>query len=474
MPKHLHPLAILAKLIDLVRQFILPWIFVLWTQLHSPRLPLLLILGALLLIGIALLDYALFTYEFADRAVIINHGIIKRQHEHIPYDRIQTIQQNQAWYMRPFDLMQLQIETSGHDKDRPEAVLPVVTASVYAALLKRRNTLQNDATPAITPSQPATTYHIKSSDLNTYALTSQGIIPLLAVIGWLQSRLQQLDNFLPARFTNGLNQLMQRSTVAGVLSLIIFVLLISLIISYFREIMRFYHFTLSRQEMQLTTSRGLLSRNVVSTSITKIQAVAVSQTLIRQLFHLTTLQVLLASNAASDEAQHNLVLIPVLKQNKVWSEISRFTNLNAIKQPNLSTISRAGYWRFVRNSLLLSLLVVGPCLMWLRPWGYLSLLLFPLAYGLGDYAARNTGFEILQSDNTIFLQYGKQAQRRLFIVRRQKIQAISQRQTIWMAKRQLSHLNVFIRSGNHVEVVQLRYLTRQQSQQVAQWFEVVK
>ncbi|WP_372830847.1 PH domain-containing protein, partial [Staphylococcus haemolyticus] len=60
----------------------------------------------------------------------INSGILVKKHTHIPYPKIQTIQHTQWFFLVPFHLEKLQIETAGHDSTSPEAVLPLVNERI--------------------------------------------------------------------------------------------------------------------------------------------------------------------------------------------------------------------------------------------------------------------------------------------------------------------------------------------------------
>ncbi|PAK68588.1 hypothetical protein B8W97_14480, partial [Staphylococcus haemolyticus] len=74
--------------------------------------------------------YLYFTFEIDDKMLTINSGILVKKHTHIPYPKIQTIQHTQWFFLVPFHLEKLQIETAGHDSTSPEAVLPLVNERI--------------------------------------------------------------------------------------------------------------------------------------------------------------------------------------------------------------------------------------------------------------------------------------------------------------------------------------------------------
>ncbi|WP_054759666.1 PH domain-containing protein [Secundilactobacillus collinoides] len=68
-----------------------------------------------LAIVVAILRYWRFTYQITPTDISINKGLIFRKQLQIPYSRIQTLQVKQWFYLKPFHLTAVSIETSGHD-----------------------------------------------------------------------------------------------------------------------------------------------------------------------------------------------------------------------------------------------------------------------------------------------------------------------------------------------------------------------
>ncbi|MCW3779505.1 PH domain-containing protein [Levilactobacillus namurensis] len=88
----------------------------------------------------------------------------------------------------------------------------------------------------------------------------------------------------------------------------------------------------------------------------------------------------------------------------------------------------------------------------------------------GQYAARNTAGSLL-THQLLVLQTGHFWTRETFFVRKAQIQSLRVTWSVWMQKRQLAHLTVNIRHGNHNQEITLRYISAKQAERLYQWYK---
>ncbi|WP_252904355.1 PH domain-containing protein [Secundilactobacillus silagei] len=126
----------------------------------------------------------------------------------------------------------------------------------------------------------------------------------------------------------------------------------------------------------------------------RIQAVVISQTILRQWLKLVSVQVILASSATNNEDQNNLVMMPVVKQQH-YSQARTFIQWLPQVLPTYTRISPWAKWLLIRNAVMIVTVPVLILGIVFRPWGWLSLVALPIAVGLGAYSGRNMGVAIL-------------------------------------------------------------------------------
>lgn len=431
----------------------------------------------LLIIAIVFVRYLCFTFEIADDMLTINSGIFIKKHTHIPYGRIQTIQRSQWFFLKPFHLEKLQIETAGHDDHSPEAVLPIVPERVREAIEQRRvshhanpdSDLESTIKSTQANSKPIPTYLINPHDLNVFALTSLGIFPLMGVLLAIYGKIQDV---IPQRIINSITSEIVQQSILMIVIIALLIIIISIIGTFLTIVQRYYKFTLTNESGQLKTYQGLFQRNSVTIPVNRIQAIRIKQNIIRQWCKLSTIQALSASSAGDKEKSNDLMIIPVIKTAKVFSSLAPFISWAPADFSQLTPLPKRDFWYFIRNALLFGLVPVAICLYFFKAWGLLSLPIFIIAFFQGWYSASNTGWKI--SGDQLIMQNGHWFTRSQFVIPRKNVQSFGIHQSIWMTRTNLAHVRVNVRHGNSNEEVELRYLPLSAAQEIFNWLKIRK
>lgn len=213
----------------------------------------------------------------------------------------------------------------------------------------------------------------------------------------------------------------------------------------------------------------MLQQNIVTASQEKIQAVVISQSFLRQALKLATVQLVLASQAADEEQDDQLVLLPVLSHGLALKNASRLVKWLPQKIPRLPVGRRFERWKIIRNILLPTILLVVIIGLFFQPYGWLSVVLLPVAFWIGYYASVNNRLALTNAD-VLLAQNGHLLTRKLYLIPRGRIQAMSMQQTVLMARVELSHLKIILRSGNEKQVVQVRYLPKKKAEEIYRWY----
>lgn len=465
--KHLHPLALIQMIWkNLVNALVLTLIMIgLLKELDQWQY--LSILGIVIFLALttAVIKYWWFTYELDDQAITIHSGVIFRQQIHIPYNRIQTLQLKQWFYMKPFNVLAVSIETAGQSGSEAEGQLPVIAKHVVEQLQQRVNNHRDEPVASTSSKKPDAVYHIDWAALNTYALTSLGIIPLLVGLGWLYNH---LDDVIPQKWLDQAFSQAAHLNLVFLISASVGILIIGMLISYLIIIQRYFHFRLEKRDDRLVTEKGFFQHNTITASLNRIQAVIIQQTIIRQWLKLSSVQVILASSATDKEDQNNLVMMPVIRQHH-YDQIRPFIQWLPLSEPTYLRISQKAKWLLIRNAVLLAAVPIAALGIFFRPWGWLGLLLLPIAVGLGTYAGHNMGVAIL-SPHLLTVQDGHFFKRSTYLMPKRRIQAMTISQSIWMKRTHLAHLRLQLRHGDSSQQIEVRYLPLQVAQSLYEWY----
>lgn len=441
----------------------------------------LVVFAAALVLGLAAvgLRYWRFTYVLEPKQLTINSGLFVKKIRHIPYAKIQTLERQQWFFMQPFGLEAVSIETASKDGKQGEGTLLAVPLSVADTIEARRHL---EPAPQAVPDEavapmleaPDASYQINSHDLHLYALTSLGFLPLLAVLGTIYNR---VDDVLPKAWENDAAEALAQLAAVAIIGLTVFILVVAILISYLSLIARYWHFTLTKRASTLTATRGFFKRNTVSVRLKRIQAARLRQSLLRQWLHLTTVQAITASNAADNEADNDLVLMPVVQTPQAAATMHRFIDWLPAELPSFLLIPAANRWLYSRNLIVGNLVLVMPaCLavavfkrQWLPQALVIAALWLIVAALQGRYAATHSGVAMIDGER-LAISAGTGWSYTQYLLRRQNIQALTLANTIWMAPKHRVHLRLHIRRGDNDLTIAVRYLDAATAQQVQDWY----
>lgn len=428
---------------------------------------------AILIVGWHTVRYLCFTFEINDEMLTINTGILVKKHTHIPYSRIQTVQHQQWFFLVPFHLEKLQIETAGHDDHSPEAVMPLVNERIRTEIERKRmgdSSVSDDATEdfseRLTPPVRHADYEINPHELNVFAMTSLGVFPIIGALFAIYGKVQEA---IPQRLIDSVTNTIihQSAIILGVVGVLIVVL--SIAGSYLTIVQKYYKFRLNSEDDQLKTEQGLFQRNSVTIPTARIQALRIKQNVIRQWCHISTVQALAASSAGDDEKSNDLMILPVVKNDQVFDTLHPFVNWAPKQFSQLDHLAKRSYWYFIRNASLISLIVILPCLYFFKVWGLLSLPVLLIGILMGWYSAANTGWKVV--DNQLILQGGHFFTRSQYVIPHKNIQSFLFVQSIWMTHTKLAHIRVNVRHGNSNQLIEIRYLPEVTGKEIFKWLQ---
>jgi len=470
-PQRLHPLALINEFYHLIREWVIPLIVLLISltpvllKAHlTGWLPVAIIAVILAFLIPAGLRYWAFKFALTADSLVIYSGVFNHQINHIPYQRIQSVNQTQWAFLKPFNLITLSVETAGHSgSDRPGAVLAVVNATVYAQLMAAQQAATL-ATPTAVPQIP--TYTINRRDLREFALTSPAFLSAFLVI---LAGFGKLSESARKALINWVFSSTQHIGLLMIAGLLLATILLFYLGSIATLIMTYYGFTLTRQGDHLIVRRGWFKTRQTEIAIDRIQAIRLKQPLLRHWLHLVTVQLVVISNDHQDDDAANVIIMPVIKQ----ATVNQFLTTFFPQLPPLAlarnTDPQTRWWN-LRNYGLVGLILCLPISLWWRPWGSLSWLIWGLLIPMGLLRSHASTAQVLTS-RYLLMSTSRWFTRNDYLFQRQHIQAFELRQSIWLHKRAYGHIRLHFRAGQHGRSQTVRYLPIAQLQLMRQWYE---
>lgn len=112
----------------------------------APSLPM--ILGGILLFLLvclifAVLSYTRFTFQIDQTSVLVNKGLFIQKQTILPFERIQTIQENHYFYLRPFKLAEVKLESAASSSGEAEILFPALPLVLIASIEASKKQLRH-------------------------------------------------------------------------------------------------------------------------------------------------------------------------------------------------------------------------------------------------------------------------------------------------------------------------------------------
>lgn len=466
-PQRLHPLSILDYLVRHIYsllQALLPLLLVAVAQSGSRKWFLLAVpILMVLFVAYGVLYWLRYVFYLSEQELRLEYGVIIRKQRYIPFERIQSVQISAGILQRLFGLVKVEVETAGGG-NKAEFVLAALSrqkAEALREILQAGGNVRNQTEEV--PS--GIEYHLSTRALLLLASTSNGIgvaiSALLVVVSQLDDFFATLNIWVKiGQYAEGL----ATGKISMIILALFILLLLAWLISLVGSIIRFAGFQLVREGENIKISRGLLEKQQLTLPIKRIQAIRVVEGVLRQPFGMVSVQVVSISNSASAKGEGN-VLFPLLPRSQFNRFIEEIAPEFAMTM-NIQKLPVNARRRYLIVNALPALIIAILAAIYL-PWGYLALLIVPLAAWLGNNQYRTAGWQI---DTDKLLLRSRTLGSITTIVPRRRIQSLDSAQHFFQQRRGLTNLRIDVASGIGAAIVKLKGMDEEHSQEIIEWF----
>ena len=480
-PRHLHIASLVFFMFDILKRWIIPIVIIMVSEFNRNVVPwiiLWIVMIIVLVIGGAVIRYMTFTYQLLDDEIVVSYGVFVKKVNHVPYDRIQNVTTNQWFFLQPFHLEELEIETAGHS-EKPEVQLKAVPDSLRSEIndLRHANTTTKTCAGSIpeineeSKSDNSNVYAISWHDLIKFALTSPAFLTGLLVVMAGYGKIQGASN---NKVYENIATEAGRLGVLIMIGLLVAVLLIFYIVSVIVLVVQYYHFKLTEEDGQFIMERGLLQRRRTTIKMDRIQAVMIKQPWLRSFLKIVTVQLVIISNSKKGDSEKDIIVMPVIPARNVDKFLQQFFGSIPVEKVTPFKSQKRTYWYDLRNASYGALLTAVPVigLLYKLPWVCLTVLLIEIILWLTPayFSAKRSMIQILDPHYAV-LQKNSVLTKQTYFVPKNSVQFIERRQSIWLKKKSFASLTVNVRSGANDKKIRVNYQTAQEVDQLVKWYK---
>ena len=454
-----HPIAAVTKVLEIIKEnFISLLVLLFVTSGGESMISLFGILSVMLVLLIGgVLSWLRFTYSIVDGELRIEQGVFVRKNIYLSKERIQVIDIKAGVLQRIFGLVEVEVKTAGSSSK--EAKISAITREKAEQLKSKLRTEHAEALEEEEESYES--YELSVKDLVITSCTSGSFGIALSIVGTVFSQLDQvlseeqmlyyLETIIPASVSANM-------VVYGIL----FVIIISWLLSFLSTLIRYFGFTLTVQKNELIIRQGLFEQRQLTIPFNRIQAIQVKEGLMRQPFGYAS--IILESAGYGEQQGNSTTLYPLIKK----AGLNDFLQKVIPEYANESLTEKAppkAMRRYLFRMVLISLLLIVPAWYLVPNWEYSLLVLVPaLLLGFAQYRAAAIG----STDDTLTIR-SRALSKTTAMIHKKRIQRVSLNQNPFQKRLGLLSYMVTVASGSHGRSFDIRELDESVAQNYFRW-----
>jgi putative membrane protein len=333
-----------------------------------------LLVGGFILIATIpyIIQYFRFRIFIKDNELVVLKGLFTRKVINIPINKIQSVHAVQSYLHRFTETCELKIETAGEENTEVE-IKAIDQDKAYALqeLLKNKPVTID----TITTAEPETILGVGFWDILKLSISENHIKTFLIILTYLLTKIDDVRNLFGIDTAKKINQEADKInyTTNLILAFIVTILVITLIVSFIRVLLRFYKMKLKISEKGFETEWGFLQTQKKLLLKENIQSITWKNNLLQKILGIKILRIFMAGEKLTNPTQW--IRIPIMRE-RLLEQISHiYQNVWPSQVASSNGIDKSYKWR---NTLIFvtPLAVTAAVIVYFKsPW----LTLIPLA-----------------------------------------------------------------------------------------------
>lgn len=445
-----HPVAAVSRSFGLIRENIVTLFVFLFLGAQSENFSFMwwILAGALFLLVLGALNWWRFLYRIEDDTLHIKSGIFVRKDLYLTRDRIQVIDVTSGVIQRLFGLVRLDIQTAGSSSRQAsiDAVTKERATEINNILRKRTNGngLVDGLDPDVmnTHSENIKTIKLPYKELLIASSTSGSFGIALSIIATVFSQVEPLIRESEL-FEYIFSHLPEQTDTMMVITIIAGFIIFAWLMSFFSTLFKYGNFQLDIKDDEIVVSRGIFEKKRITVPYNRIQAIHVSEGIIRQPLGYASVH-LESAGYGDDKGSGSFVLYPLIKRTDLLQLLNNVVP-DYRKEMTGFRLPKRSLRRYLFRSAILVTFITG-LLFWfldLNIWIWVLPVLSVL-WGWLRYKDAAIGWH-----KDILLIRSRFLSKSTAYIKKNRVQDASITQSIFQRWRNLCSVKVYVASGDH-------------------------
>jgi len=444
-----HPVAAISRALGLIKGNVITILVFLFVGAQSENFPFLYWIGGgfafLLILGVA--NWWRFLYKIEDGELHIKSGIFVRKNLYLTKDRIQVIDVTSGIIQRLFGLVRLDIQTAG-SSSRAAAIEALTNekAQEINRLLRgsqSTNGLEESEEPQsiIEGDKVLDRIKLPGKELFIAASTSGSFGIAFSILATLFSQIEPLISQSEI-FEYLFGMLPSQTDTVLVITILLLFVVFAWLLSFFSTVFKYGNFALEIKEKEIVILRGIFEKKRITVPYNRIQAIHITEGIIRQPLGYASLQ-LESAGYGDDKGTGSITMYPLIRRD----EISRFLKgvvpeyqkvMEGIKPP------KRAVRRYIFRSAFIITAITGALYVALELNNWIWILpVLSVFWGWLKYRDAAAGW-----DNEMFILRSRGFSKSTAFIMRNRVQDATLSTSFFQKQRDLCTVQMFVASGD--------------------------
>ncbi len=394
----------------------------------------------------AVIKFWFFQFYIDDKNLVVKSGLIKKQTQVIPLQKIQTVNIDQGPVHQLLNIVKLSIDTAGSSKTELtiDALNKTMATALRQQLLSQKENAPEEEQPSTAAQLPLIQLHTK--DLLKLSLSANHIeafFILLSVAIGLWDNLQQINQNIFADMAD----LLPGLQIYPIVFLTISILIITIIFSTAKIFFRYYNFRVVPTGSGLHMQSGLTHIKERIVGFKKIQYTSWRASWLRKLLGIWLFEYHVAGSNA-DRKDNRKIEIPITQQQFIAPLLHNYYTL-----PNITSENGIRIHPSYIGRKFLVLGFIPAIIIFLALWFFAGVVawwavLLPVLVGVLSGSTQKK-FRLWALNDVAFVKRGQLGEERI-LLQWQKLQSVRINQSIFQRKKNLATVHIYTAGGTVV------------------------
>jgi putative membrane protein len=396
----------------------------------------------LVIIGLAIVKWKKKIYCIQDEGIYIRNGIFEMHERTVPFSQVHTADISSSIVQRLFNVCKLDIDTAGGKAKESE--ISILLSKQEALRVKSLifNVNKKRAEEEVEVGIKIKKFTTSTKDLFVMASMSSNMLAgIFIIIVFYMNIVDKIPDAVKRKAKafsyNLIEDFNSKGMITYIVALILVALFISWSVSVIITVIKYYGFTVTREEDNIRLSYGLLNKKEVTIPVSRIQSITIVEGIIKKSFGYFSLNV--ETIGYGKDKGESTMLCPIAKKKvldnffqDILSEMD--INYELVKSPR-KALKGFILFRLLDDIIIMSIIAI------FAPYGQFIFILLPIIAIWNYIKFIDNG--IYYDDDFIVMRY-RRAARETVIIQKECIQSIEKRQNVFQKRKAVAKYKVNI------------------------------